>query len=433
MKKTPYKFLKFSNGLSLILQTMPSVNSVAVYVAVGAGSRYETRETAGTAHFLEHMLFEGTKSLSSSKRVAEYIERVGGRSGAWTDKEYVTYHVKIPKQHLEIAFSYLAEILFNSTLKSEAIEKEKGIIIEELKRKVDHPEIEIWDLWFEWVWGKNQSLGRSTLGDEITIQKVTQQQLQDYTKRFYHPANMAIAVVGNFSPQEVESYTLKYFGQKQGRRVRANKKLSFISKKVHTKIIKTNTQQAQLILGFVTDISYMHKDRFPLLLVADVFSAGVSSRLFQKLIYELGITYSSGAQSWVFTDAGLFYTYGGFSVENVEIAIKIILKEFKKLKEEKIAEQELQEAKEKGKANIIFSSETPDAIANWYASQQITEKRIITMEEMLRKIDKVTAEDIQRVSRQYFTSKNLCLTISGPIKENSLGHIEDILQHSDKL
>lgn len=430
MKQTPYEFLKFSNGLSLIMQTMPLVNSVAIYVAVGAGSRYETKETAGTAHFLEHMLFEGTKSLPSSKRVAEYIERIGGRSGAWTDKEYVTYYVKVPKQHLDVAFNYLAEVLFESTLSSEAIKKEKGIIIEELKRKVDNPEAEIWDLWFEWVWGENQSLGRSTLGGEVTIQKVTRQQLQHYMERFYHPANMAIAIVGNFSPKEVADYALKYFGHQQEKGVPVFKKLKFVPKKVHTKIIKSNTQQAQLILGFVTNISYTHKDRFPLRLIADILSAGVSSRLFHKLIYELGIAYSSWAQSWIFADTGLFYVYGGFSAENVELAIKIILEELKKLKEEKISERELEEVKEKGKASIIFSLETPDALANWYASQQITEKKIMTVEEMLKKIDQVTAEDIQRLARQYFTSKNLCLTIRGPLEEkNNLESIENIIYH----
>ncbi len=427
MKKTPYKFLKFSNGLTLILQTMSTVDSVAVYVAVGAGSRYETKETAGLAHFLEHMLFEGTKTLPTSKDVAEYIECVGGRSGAWTDKEYVTYNAKVPKQHLATAFSYLADILFNSTLNDKAIEKEKRIVMEELKRKTDNPEVEIWDLWFEWVWGKNQALGRSTLGDQATIQRVTKQKLQNYMKKLYYPANMTIAVVGNFFLQEAETYAFKYFGQKQEKRMPTLKKINVIPKKIHTKIVRTDAQQVQLILGFVTNISYMHKDRFPLRLISDIFNAGVSSRLFHKLIYELGIAYSAGAQSWVFTDVGLFYTYGGFSAENVEIAIRAILEELRKLKEEKISEQELRETKEKGKANISFLLEAPEAIANWYAQQQITERKIMTVEEMLNRIDKVTAEDVQRVTRLHFLNKNLYLTIRGPLNKDKVKSIEDLI------
>lgn len=422
------KRIILSNGLSLILQTMPAVNSVAVYVAVGAGSRYETKKTAGTAHFLEHMLFEGTKTWPSSKEVAEYIEKVGGRSSAWTDKECVTYFVKIPKQYLEQAFYYLAEILFNSKLEDKATEKEKNIIMEELKRKNDNPEVQIWDLWSEWVWGKNQSLGFSTLGDATTIQQVTQQQLQTYMKKFYHPASMAIAVVGNFSPSEAERYIRKYFGQKARHKTHLFKKVKFIPKKSHIKLIPTETQQSQLVLGLVTDISYHHQDRFSLKLISDILSGGVSSRLFHKLIYELGIAYSVGTYNSFYADAGLFHIYGGFSAEKTEEAVKTILQELKKLKEEKISGQELKEVKEKSKLNIIFSLETSDTIAGWYASQQITEKQVMTAEEYLRKIDKVTAEDIQRVAKQYFTVDNLYLALRGPIGENRQQYIENLTQ-----
>lgn len=413
---------------------MPSVNSLAVYVAVGAGPRYETEKTAGLAHFLEHMLFEGTKKLPTSKDLAEYIERVGGKSSAWTSKEYVSYYAKVPKQHLNVAFAYLSDILFNSKLEKKAIEKEKDIVFEELKRSRDNPEVYIWDLWLEWIWSKKQSLGRFTLGDEKTIKNITKQKLQDYMNRFYRPANMAVAVAGNFSIREAEQYAFKYFGQKQDRNVPKFEKLTFVPKRVHAKIIKADTKQVQLILGFVTNISYSHKDRFSMRVIADILSAGVSSRLFHRLVYDLGIAYVAGAQAWTFIDTGLFYIYGGFAPQNLEKAIKTILEELDKLKKEKITVKELIEAKEKDKAELYFSLETPDAIANWYASQQITEKSIMTIEEMLRKIDKVTAENIQRVARQCFTSKNLCLTIRGPIKvEHGVEHIEATLRRSDKL
>lgn len=427
MKKTPYKLLKLQNGLNLILKSIPSVNSAAVYVAVGAGPRYETRETAGLAHFLEHMLFEGTIRLPSSKKVAEYIEKVGGRGSAWTDKEYVTYYAKVPKQHFEKAFSYLSDILFNSLLDENAIEKEKGIVLEELRRSKDNPEVNIWDLWFEWVWGKDQPLGRSTLGDEVTIQNITKKKLQDYMTRFYHPSNMVIAVVGNFSIEEAEKYALKYFGKGQNKDIPQFEKQKFVPKKIHTQIIEANTHQSQLVLGFVTDISYNHKDRFTVRLISDILSGGVSSRLFHKLVYDLGIAYSAGAQSWTLRDAGLFYAYGGFSPENTKTAIKVIIEELEGLKKEKISTEELNEAKEKDKAGLYFSLETPDAIASLYSSQQITEKQIMTPEEISRRIDEVTAEDIQRVARKYFTTKNLCLIIKGALDKEEVTQIENLM------
>lgn len=435
MQKTPYKLLKFQNGLNLILKSMPSVNSAVVYVAVGAGPRYETKETAGLAHFLEHMLFEGTKNLPSSKKVAEYIEKVGGRSSAWTDKEYVTYYAKVPKQYLGKAFSYLSDIFFNSLLDEKAIEKEKGIVMEELRRSKDNPEINIWDLWFEWVWGKDQSMGRSTLGDAVTIRNITKKKLQDYMTRFYHPSNMAIAVAGNFSIEEAEKYALKYFGKGRNEQVLSNRnkdipqfeKQKFVPKKIHTQIIEANTHQSQLVLGFITDISYNHKDRFAVRLISDVLSGGVSSRLFHKLVYDLGIAYSAGAQSWIFSDGGLFYAYGGFLPENTKTAIKVIIEELERLKKEKISTEELNEAKEKDKAGLYFSLETPDAVASLYSSQQITEKQIMTPEEISKRIDEVTAEDIQRVARKYFIPKNLSLTIKGALDKEEVIQIENLM------
>ncbi len=427
MKKN-YKQFLLSNGLTVILRPMASVDSVVVYVAVGAGPRYETKETSGLAHFLEHMLFEGTKKLPNSKDLAKYLERIGGKSSAWTDKEYVSYYAKVQKQHLNIAFNYLSDILFNSLLEDNAIEKEKRIVMEELGRSKDTPEVDIWDLWFKWAWGENQSLGRPTLGDEATIRNITKKKLQNYMDKFYHPSNMVIAVVGNFSPKKAEKYALRYFGKSQAKNIPNFKILKFMPKKIHTKIIKADTKQVQLMMGFVTDISYHHKDRFPMRLVADILSGGVSSRLFHKLIYELGIAYSAWAQMWTFRDTGLFYVSGGFSPQNLEKAIKAILEELDKLKKQKVTKTELKEAKERDKAGLYFSLEVPDAIANFYSSQQITEKQIMTPEEIAARIDRVTAEDVQRVAVKYFTAKNLYLTIKGSLDENSVGSIEKLLK-----
>ena len=426
------RIVKLSNGLNLILQPMSSVQSAVVYVAVGAGPRYETKETAGLAHFLEHMLFEGTKNLPTSKDVARYLEKVGGIGSAWTDKEYVSYYVKVPKQHLEVGFSYLSDILFNSLLEENAIQKEKGIVMEELRRGKDNPEVDIWDLWFEWIWGKDQSLGRSTIGDETTIRNITKRKLQDYMGRFYHPSNMAIAVAGNFSLKKAKEYTLKYFGKNQAKSTQTFKKLQFTPKKIHTKIINADTKQTQLILGFVTNISYYDKDRFSMRLIADILSTGVSSRLFYKLVYELGIAYSAWAQAWPFRDTGLFYAGGGFAPENLEKAINTILEELNKLKKQKVTDMELKEAKEKDKAGLYFSLETPDAIANLYSAEQITEKQIMTPEEISERIDRITAEDVQNAAKKYFNLENLCLIVRGPLDENRLKPIENICSDAMK-
>lgn len=431
MKMHPFKLLVLSNGLRVILQPLNKINSVSIHVTVGAGPRFETKETAGLAHFLEHMLFEGTKNLPTSKDVARYIEKIGGQSGAFTDKEYVIYYTKVKPQHLETAIIYLSNILFNSALNPEAIEKEKGIVMEEIKRAIDSPEVQIWELWTEWVWGRNQALGRSTLGDVKTIKSITREKLLRYMQNLYHPTNMVIAVAGNFSLENAERLLRKIFGIKSKAKVPNFKEVNLVPKKNVIKTINYDTQQNQLILGFITGVFYHHKDRFPLLLVADILGGRRNSRIFHRLIYELGIAYSVYTGAWTFRDTGLFSTSGGFSTEKTEKAIETILEELIRLKSERVPPKELQEVKEMSKSNIYFSMETSDAIASHYAAQYITEGRILTPNQTAQNIDKVNLEDIQSVAKKYFTKKNLRLMIRGPSVEKFTGSFEKLLDNFD--
>lgn len=432
MKNYPYKRVKLPNGLTLILQPMSSVQSVAVYVAVRAGPRYETKQTAGLAHFLEHMLFEGTKKLPRSKEVSRFIERVGGISGAWTSKEYVTYYTKAQKQHLELALDYLSDILFNSLLDEQAIEKEKRIVLEEYKRAKDNPENEIWELWFKWAWGNGQWLGRSTFGDKSTILSINRKKLLDYLSIFYHSSNMCIAIVGNFSISKAKIFVNKYFGQMQKKNIVKSGKPKFISKKNNVKIVTSDTNQTQLALGIVTGIPFDHKDRFVLRVIVDILSGGVSSRIFHKIVYEEGLAYSVGASSLVYTDTNIFCVSGGFAKENIDRGIRIILEELEKLKITKIGKDELREAKEKDKAGLIFFNESSDSLANHYASSQLLEKKIMTISELSEKIDRVTSDDIQRVAKQYLNLENLCLMIRGPLDKSNRKTIEGICNEALK-
>lgn len=429
MKMYPFKKLILSNGLTAILQPFDQANSVSVYVTVGAGPRFETQETAGLAHFLEHMLFEGTKNLPTSKDVAEHIEKIGGQSGAFTDKEYVIYYAKVKPQHLEKAISHLSEILFNSTLNPDAIEKEKEIVIQELKRAIDNPEVQIWELWAEWIWGKNQSLGRSTLGNAKTIKGITREKLLRYMRNLYHPTNMVIAIAGNFSLQNAERLFRKSFGIKSKGKVPNFKKVNLVPKKNVIKTINCDTQQNQLILGFVTGVFYHHKDRFPLLVAADILGGRRNSRIFHKLIYELGIAYAVWTCNWTFRDTGLFSTSGGFSAEKTEKAIKTILEELNRLKSERISSKELQAVKEMSRSNIYFAMETSDATAYHYSAQYITENRILTPDETVQYIDGVKSEDIQRIAKKYFTKQNLRLMVRGPSVKKLTKSFEKLLNN----
>ena len=420
------KQLKLPNGLNLILYSMSSVQSVSVYVMVGAGPRYETKKTAGLAHFLEHMLFEGTKKLPSSKDVSRFIEKVGGVSNAWTDKEHVSYYVKVQGKHLKLAIEYLSDILFNSRLDNEAIEKEKRVILEEYKRAKDNPSGEVWDLWCKFAWGEDQWLGRPTLGDEAEILSVNRNKLLDYLNHFYYPSNMVIAIVGNISLSSAEKYVNKYFGGKQSKEKSTVGSLKFVPKKNHVKVVNADTNQIQLALGIVTGITSKHKDRFVMRVIADILSTGASSRIFHKIVYEEGLAYTVGAYSWIFTETSMFCVTGGFAKKSIERGIRIILEELEKLKTFGIKDEELREAKEKDKAGLIFSMETTDSIGNYFASAQLLEKEIMSINEISEKIDAVTAEDIQRAAKQYFKLENLCLMLMGPLDKKFEKTVEGI-------
>ncbi|MDP2633018.1 MAG: pitrilysin family protein [Candidatus Curtissbacteria bacterium] len=419
MNKKSYSLHKLKNGLVVIFQNMPSAYSVSAYLAVGAGSRYENKQTRGMAHFLEHMLFEGTERFPTSMEVNRQIEEIGGKSGAWTDKEHVIYYAKVNKNHLEILFDHLSEIIFRSTFEKAAIEKEKGIVFEELKRKKDNPEFEIWDLWSEFVWGKNHFLGNSILGDRDSIKSITREKLVKYLKDFYQPSNMVLTVVGDFSLPQAKNFANRYFGRIPNKSlVRKDSSVAQItSEKV--RLVSSDNQQVQMVLGFLTEVSLVDKDRFIMEVLASFLTGGVSSRLFHRIVYELGISYYFGAGNWSFSDTGFFYVNGGFSSENIDKAIASIVEEIRRLKKEEVSKKELFEAKEKAKAMVYFMHETTDTLAEFYARQQILEGRVLTLDEIAGKITEVSVADIIGVARKYFVRDKLHLILRGPLKGRS--------------
>ena len=429
MKNSSLSKFALPNGLRIITQHLPSVDSITIYLTVGAGPRFETEETAGLAHFLEHMLFEGTDRFPSSKELATYIESVGGRSGAFTEKEFVLFYVKIPKKDIDMGIHYLSEILFRSKLENSAIKKEKNIVLEELKRKLDNPEVEIWDQWFEWLWGKNQSLGKSTLGDKKSIRNITREKLKAYLATYYVPSNMVLSIVGNIPTEEIKKTVDKYFRNINVKEVSKPLKLKFLPKPSPLKIIPKSLEQNQMIVGFVTGISLLHQDRFPIQILADVLSHGINSRLFHRLVYDLGAVYSTYAGNYFFSDTGLFYIYCGVSSKNIKKVTKEIFQQINIIKTTKITDKELSQTKIKTKADLVFSFESPDNLAHFYATQELLEKKTRSINDVLHKIDAVTPEDVQRVAKKYFTLNNLSFIISGSFKQRGKT-LEMLIKHS---
>lgn len=427
MKDKRIKIEKFNNGLTGVFYPIKSAKSISVYVSVGAGPQYEDSRTNGLAHFLEHMLFEGTEEYPSSKKLAEYIENIGGMSGAWTDKEFVVYYAKVPTGRLKFAINYLSQIFFKTLLRIEDIEKEKKIVLEELNRSKDNPEMAIWDMGMEWAWGNDNYLGKSTLGNVRRIKGTTKNKLEKYLKDLYFPGNMNLIIVGDFSVADAKKNISELFNINKKSKMIQTKKIIVSERKNHVKIIKADTFQTQVLMGFSTKVGSKHKDNYTLKLIADILGLGVSSRLFNGLVYNLAVAYSVWTGFWSFRDCGLLYVSGGISQEGTKQALGFVLKETQRLKKEKISEKELKEVKEKSKASLDFSLETTDGLAKLYAEQIAKEDKITIPEDVKRKLDEITAEDIQRAANEYLDVNNLFLVIRGNVSKSEQKNIEGLI------
>ncbi len=430
MKKNDILKGSLKNGFNFFLQSISESKSVSVYLTVKAGPRYEEKINSGLAHFLEHMLFEGTYRFDNAKKLADYIESVGGRSGAWTDKEYVTYYVKVLPEYIERAIDYLADILFNSQISDADIEKEKGIVVEENSKRNDSPELYVLDKWLEWTWGDRQSLGRSTLGDNKTISKLKKKRIMGYMDKLYTPSNMTIVVVGNMVKQNVKQYLERYFMPTRREYKRRLLPVKFLPKKNKIKFIKSNSEQSQICLGYVTGASYFDEDKFPLMLIAEILGGSTTSRLFYKLIYDLGIAYTAGTYNWFFNDTGLFIASTGVSIKNTNLAIAVILKEIEEIKKDLISDKELKSNKEKMKARLYYDFEATDSIAYFYSSQLSTEGKVFMPEELIGKINSVTTEDIRKIAVKYLNPKNLSILITGNLSQDAKKKITNTIAKS---
>ena len=242
---------------------------------------------------------------------------------------------------------------------------------------------------------------------------------------------MIIAVVGNFSLLEAKKYVQKYFNVKMKGNIPGEQKSELPKCKIQTKVVQVDTQQVQLLCGFVTGVSYSHKDRFVMRLLTEVLSGGVSARIFQKLIYKLGIAYSAVSYNMEFKDTGIFFISGGFAKENIKKAIKAIVNELKKLRVKEVTYEELDSAKERSIAKLYFFAEKPDYLADLYVTQFLTEGKIIPIKELSEQINKVSANDVKMVVNKYFNNSDLYVMLRGPIGQDQGKIIDEIIKRSN--
>lgn len=412
MQKAKKKIYK--NGLRVVTIPMKDNPTVTVLVLVGTGSDYEPKEINGISHFLEHMCFKGTIKRPTAQIISHELDALGCQSNAFTGNEYTGYYAKGDAKNFKQMFDIVSDVYLNSTFPEIEMEKEKGVIIEEINMYEDMPASHVQDLFIEILYG-DQPAGRSTLGTKENIRNMKRNDFIDYKKIHYVANNTVIVVSGNITNEEVYSEVNKYFKDIPVNNSGNKQKVKEIQKTPNILIKYKETDQTHFILG-VRSFGLFDKRNITISILSAVLGAGMSSRLFIKLREEMGVAYYVRAYNQPSLDHGSFQISAGVNNQRVEEVIKEIIKECNLLVKEKVSIKELEKVKSLIIGNMKMSLESTDDIANFYGGQELMKKEIKTLEEKIKEIKKVTPEDLQKMAKLLFKNNNLNLAIIGPYK-----------------
>ena len=415
-----FKKTTFKNGLRLITAPMKDTGAVTVIVAVAAGSKYETKHINGLSHFLEHMFFKGTKKRPKTKDIAESLDAVGGEFNAYTSQESTAYYAKVDKEHLSLAVDVISDIYLNSRIDAKEIEKERGVILQEINMYEDNPMLSVQEE-FEYLLYGDQPAGWKVIGTKENIAAVGRKDFVGYTRKFYNASNTVVCVVGNFGETGETGLTGeigKIFSRMRKGDVNKKQKTAEKQTKPELKIKHKKTDQAHLVLGFRSHDMF-HKDRFALTLLANVLGGTMSSRLFLSVRERLGLAYYVSASDDEFSDCGYFSVRAGVDTDKkkIEKTVKTILGEIRKIRARGVSEKELKKAKDNLRGKMALTLESSDDVAAYLAGQELSRREIKTPEEILAQIDKVGKNDILRVARNIFVNEKLNLALIGPIED----------------
>lgn len=405
----------FKNGLRIVTVPMKDNPTVTVLVLVGTGSDYETKEINGISHFLEHMCFKGTVKRPSAQIISHELDSLGCQYNAFTGHEYTGYYAKGDAKNFKKIFDIVSDIYLNSTLPEIEMEKEKGVIIEEINMYEDIPQMQVQELFEKSLYG-DQPAGWSIAGPKENIKKMKRDDFVKYKKAHYVAENTVIIVAGQIKNNEVYEQAKKYFNNIHTSKSAKKTKTKISQNKPNILIKHKETDQTHFVLG-VRSFPLFDKRNPILLVLSGILGIGMSSRLFIKLREEMGVAYYVKASNDTSIDHGSFQISAGVNNERVKEVIKEILNECKKLTEESVTLRELNKVKSFLIGNTKLSLEATDDIANFYGSQELMRKEIKTLEEKIKQINKVTIEDIKKMAKTIFKSKNLNLAIVGPVKD----------------
>lgn len=416
--KSDFEFSRLENGVRVILVPMSGVKSIGVGVYVGTGSRYETPEINGISHFLEHMVFKGTKKFPTHKETS-YLEGLGAIQNAWTDVDATCYWSKIPSDKWKLGLEMVKELALYPTIPARDLEIERGVILEEIRRREDRPDEMSSEVLQELMFAPNP-LGMTVLGTEAVIKSLSKDQFMDYHQSQYKSDNIVVALAGDIKNiSEVKKSIEEWFESlpksKSGKFLTVKNSQTEPRLKVERKEL---ANQAHIELG-VPAVSVTDPRRFPLSVLTTYLGRGLSSRLFTELREKRGLCYAVRADDQKLVDTGLWSVYAGLNIDKLEDAIEAILGEMSRLKNTKLTDQELAQAKEKIRGPLLFSMENPVNQMDWYAKQALDKPdEVLDYDTVIDRLMQVTVDDVQQVARDLFRSEMLNLAIVGPVDKD---------------
>lgn len=410
-----FKNIKFKNGLRLILSPMTETKAVTALVLFKVGSRYEKKEINGISHFVEHMMFKGTKKRPSTLDISKVLDSVGAEYNAFTAKDHTGYYVKVSADKIELAMDVLSDILYNSKFDSQEIEREKPVIVEEINMVEDNPMMYIGDLFEQTIYGQ-EPLGWQISGSRDNVRDITREKIIDYMKNYYQHSNMVIGIAGRFD-RDILDLTKKYFHINTPKKPTFSfKKIKIVQNKPRLRLNFKETEQVHLCLGFPS-YSYFDKRIYALYLLSIILGGNMSSRLFISIRERMSLAYFIRSAVSLYQDTGNLVIQAGLDKKRVEEAIQAILEELKKMKKEKVSPEELKKAKDYLKGKLILELESSENIASWLSKQELLLNKIITPKQQIIKLEKVTSQDIQRAANDIMKDAKVNLAMIGPFKE----------------
>ena len=420
-----YEKSTLDNGLRLVTRKMPQRNSAALGIWIGVGGRYEESSNKGIAHLLEHLSFKGSRKYSLNE-IKENIEGVGGSLNAFTSEEFTCYLTRIIAKHLPLALDILADMVLDPLLLKRDLEKEKSVILEEIKMYRDLPQSYVNELLDELLWPEHP-LGMNLAGTLESVSSLRQNQVSDFHRRFYHPGNIVVSVSGNIEHKKLLEYLSRKFSKARKKPEADFRKVKINQDGPRARFFYKDTEQSHLSMGYHS-YKREHPDRHAVGLLHIILGANMSSRLFSELREKKGLAYEVGTHPRYFYDTGAFFIHAGVDNRKVVAAILAILKEIRKLTRDAVSKKEFLRAKEYYTGQLLMSLEDTLDHMLWMGEQESALREIKSAQDILKEINRLKIDDLKRVAGDIFRSNNSGLAIIGPQKEAEQSAIARLLK-----